>query len=122
MLAKTTTHRQRYWLKHVEAADLSGGTIAEYAASHDINLKGLYQWKTKLMKLKFYQSAMSPPKPDFVPVKPSQSSPQKIVVPPLGVERSGCTVTLSNGTRIDFHGDLSASVIRSIMTTVSQVH
>ena len=121
MLAKTTTHRQRYWLKHVEAADLSDSTIAQYAAAHDVSLKGLYQWKTKLMKLKLYQPATSPPKPEFVPVKPSQSTQHKKVVPPLDVEPSGCTVTLANGTRIEFHGELSAVVIRSIMTTVSQV-
>ena len=55
MLAKTMTRRQRYWLKHIKAADLSNGTIAEYAAAHDVSLKGLYQWKTKLMKLKLYR-------------------------------------------------------------------
>jgi len=31
MLTKTTSQKQRYWLKHVKAADLSNGTIAEYA-------------------------------------------------------------------------------------------
>lgn len=51
MLAKTTTHRQHYWLKHVEAADLSDGTIAEYAAAHDVSFKGLYQWKTSANQL-----------------------------------------------------------------------
>ena len=122
MLAKTTTHRQRYWLKHVEAADVSDGTIAEYATSHDVSLKLLYQWKSKLMKLKLYQPATSSSKPDFVPVKPAQSQLQKQVVPPLHVEQTGCTVTLANGTRIEFHGELSAGVIRTIMTTVSQSH
>ena len=47
MLAKTTIDRQRYWLKHVETADLCDSTIAEYAATHDVSLKGLYQWKTE---------------------------------------------------------------------------
>lgn len=122
MLAKTTTHRQRYWLKHVEAADVSDGTIAEYAASHDVSLKGLYQWKSKLMKLKLYQPATSSTKPDFVPVSPSRRSRQKQTVPPLHIEQTGCTVTLANGTRIEFHGELSVGVIRSIMTTVSQAH
>ncbi len=80
MLAKMTTHRQRYWLKHVKAADLSDTTIAEYAAVHDVSLKGLYQWKTKLLKLKLFSPAASAPAPDFVPVK---SSP---VQPPLQVD------------------------------------
>ena len=122
MLAKTTTHRQRYWLKHVEAADLSDGSIAEYATANDVSLKGLYQWKSKLMKLKLYQPATPTPKPDFVPVKPTHLPTQKQVVQPLHAEQTGCTVTLANGTRIEFHGELSTVVIRSIMTTVSQVH
>ena len=122
MLAKTTTHRQRYWLKHVEAADLSDGTIAEYAKLHDVNLKGLYQWKTKLMKLNLYQPITSTAKSDFVPVKPSQPHIQKQLVPPLHAEQSSCTVTLPNGIRIEFHGELSTGVIRSIMTTMSQTH
>lgn len=122
MLAKTTTHRQRYWLKHVEAADLSDSTIAQYAAAHDVSLKGLYQWKTKLMKLKLYQPAPPSSVSDFVPVKPSPSQLHKQVIPPLNTEQTGCTVTLVNGTRIEFHGELSAGVIRSITTTVSQVH
>ena len=66
MPEKKPAQRQRYWLKHVEAADLSNGTIAEYAAIHDVSLKGLYQWQTKLMKLKLYQPATSSTKSDFV--------------------------------------------------------
>lgn len=123
MLAKTTTDKQRHWLKHVKAADLTDGTVAEYAAAHDVSLKSLYtvkrhqgQWKTKLIRLKLYHPAACSPEPDFVPVSPSsvQSS--------LPNDRSGCTVTLSNGTRIEFHGELSAHMIRTIMTTMSQAH
>ena len=116
MLAKTTTDKQRHWLKHVKAADLSDGTIAEYALAHDVSLKSLYQWKTKLIRLKLYHPAACSPEPDFVPVLPSsvQSS--------VPNDRSGCTVVLSNGTRIEFHGELSAHMIRTIMTTMSQAH
>ena len=93
MLAKTTTYKLRYWLKYVEASDLSDGTITEYATSHDISLKGLYQWKTKLMKLKLFQPAPLSPGPDFAPVKPSPSTMHKQV---YQTEQSGCTVALTN--------------------------
>ena len=93
MLAKTTTHRQRYWLKHVEAADISDGTIAEYATVNDISLKGLYQWKTKLMKLKLYQPAPPSSGSDFMPAKPSASQMHKQVIPPLHTEQSSCTAS-----------------------------
>ena len=51
MLPKTTTSKQRYWLNHVKAADQGDDTIAGYAHSQAINLKSLYQWKTKLIRL-----------------------------------------------------------------------
>lgn len=118
MLAKTTTDRQRHWLKHVKAADLSDGTIAEYAASHDVSLKGLYQWKSKLMKLKLY-SPTSTPALDFVPVKSSSDKSPLEIDKPAHADRSGCTVILPNGTRLEFHGELSPGAIRSIMASVS---
>lgn len=67
MLAKTTTYKQRYWLKHVKAADLSGGTIVDHAATHDISLKGLYHWMTKLVKLKLHALTALSPASDFIP-------------------------------------------------------
>ena len=118
MLAKTTTERQRHWLKHVKAADLSDGTIAEYAAANDVSLKGLYQWKSKLVKFKLYRPA-SMPIPDFVPVKSSPDTASLEFDEPAHADRSGCTVTLPNGTRLEFHGELSPGAIRSIMTSVS---
>lgn len=118
MLAKTTTDRQRYWLKHVKAADLSDGTIAEYAAATDVSLKGLYQWKTKLMKLNLYSPA-SKPAPDFVPVTSSTAMASLELDKPAHADRSGCTVTLANGTQLEFHGELSPGAIRSIMTSAS---
>ena len=116
MLANTTTDKQRYWLKHVKAADLSDGTIAEYAAANNVGLKSLYQWKTKLIRLNLYSPAACPPESDFVPVLPPS-------VPSCRPnDQSGCTVTLSNGTRIDFHGELSTGTIKSIVSAVSQAH
>ena len=121
MLAKTITPKQRYWLNHVKAADQGGDTIAGYAQSQDISLKSLYQWKTKLIRLNLYDSVTSSDS-DFVAVTPAPSEAIRAADPTVNTRQSGCTVTLDNGYRIDFHGELSPGVIRSIMTTVSQAH
>ena len=60
MLAKTMTAKQRMWLGHVNAADRSDGSIADYAETHRLRLKTLYQWKTKLVKLGLYQADNEP--------------------------------------------------------------
>ncbi len=57
MLAKTMTTKQGLWLSHVKAADESKGTIADYANTHGLRLKTLYQWKSKLIKLGLYRPA-----------------------------------------------------------------
>ena len=115
MLAKTTSQKQRYWLDHVKAADLSDGTIADYASKTNISLKSLYQWKTKLIRLKLYNPVASSDS-DFVPVHSSSIQSQETA------ERPGCIVSLSNGTRIEFHGEFSVHFIRSVITTASHAH
>ena len=129
MLAKHTTDKQRYWLKHVKAADLSDGTITEYAATNTISLKSLYtvkrhrgQSKTKLIRLKLYRPDSMCPESNFVPVGPSKAESTVSIVESVPVDQSGCTVTMTNGTRIDFHGELSTTMIQSSMTSVSQAH
>ena len=108
MPAKPMTARQRHWLEHVKAAEASDGTLSDYASRHDLNLKALYQWKTKLIKLCLYA-----PKPDsgFVSVRPAPVAPS--LVP-------GCSITLVNGTRIAFTGTMNSQSIRAILTSVGR--
>jgi len=89
MLAKPTTDKQRYWLKHVKAADLSDGTITEYAATNTISLKSLYQWKTKLIRLKLYRPDSMCPESNFVPVGPSKAESTVSIVESVPVDQSG---------------------------------
>ena len=70
------------------------------------------------MKLKLYSPA-STPAPDFVPVKSSTDKTPLEIDKLVHADRSGCTVTLASGTRIDFYGELPAGVIQSIMASVS---
>jgi len=107
MLAKTMTHKQQLWLDHVKAADSSEGTIADYALSHHLKLKALYQWKSKLVKEGLYRPGAMITESGFVPVKAVQTKP----------DQSGCTVNLPNGIQIEFKCELDSKVIRSIITS-----
>ena len=99
MPSKPITSKQSEWLQHVKAADTSDDTLADYASRHDLSVKTLYQWKTKLIKLGLYVSTSS-----FVPIRQVPSEPH-----------SACKVTLANGACIEFAGALDGSAIRSII-------
>lgn len=109
MLVKTLTLKQNQWLVHVKAADQGQESIADYALSNDLRLKSLYQWKSKLVKLGLYQPTDRVHDNNFVEVKPAPSK----------TEPFACTLRLSNGNQIEFHGELSAVSIRSIITSAS---
>jgi hypothetical protein len=44
------THRQRYWLEHIQACKDSGKTIAEYAAEQGFTARAMYTGKKVLVK------------------------------------------------------------------------
>jgi hypothetical protein len=45
----TLTEHQRYWLKHVQACEASGKSIAAYAREHGLEAKAMYSGKTILV-------------------------------------------------------------------------
>lgn len=120
MAAKALTQRQQHWLKHIKASEEFEGSVADYARSQQLSIRDIYNWRNKLAKLGLWQSADQPS--NFVAVSPTLSETTRAADPIATKRQSGCTVTLDNGVRIDFHGELSPGVIRSIMSTVSQSH
>ena len=108
MLAKTLTVKLRQWLEHVKAADSDNESIADYALSNDLRLKSIYQWKSKLVKLGVYHADQQAPGNNFVQVKAVANA-----------QPSSCTLKLANGSHLEFHGELSAVTIRSIITSAS---
>ena len=44
------TERQHYWLGHVQACEVSGKIIAEYASEHGITAQAMYAGKKMLVK------------------------------------------------------------------------
>ena len=43
---EASTVKQQFWLDHIEAADSSGLSIAQYAKQHDIKAQKLYHWRS----------------------------------------------------------------------------
>ncbi len=47
-MSEVTTEKQQFWLNHLEAADRSGKSIAEYAREHNLTAQRLYRWRHAL--------------------------------------------------------------------------
>lgn len=111
MVDKAISERQQYWLTHVRAADGGDQSTVAYARAHDLKVKHLYQWKSKLNKLGFYD--LPAPVSSFVSVKTVKASNSP--------GACGCTVVLANGVRLAFQGELSAGVIRELMLCAGEI-
>ncbi len=98
-----TTDRQQYWLNHIKAADASQGTLVAYAAAHDLKVKDLYQWKTTLSRRGLLPVKAA--KRAFVPVATSPAAPA-----------ASCSISLPNGVRLQFTGELDAASVSEILT------
>ena len=46
----TLTDKQRHWLEHLRACEVSGKGIAAYAAEHGLDVKAMYTGKKTLVK------------------------------------------------------------------------
>jgi len=42
------TEKQQFWFEHLEAADHSGLSIADYAKANSLKAQTLYQWRSTL--------------------------------------------------------------------------
>ncbi len=50
MKASTQHVKVKYWRDHIRQAEQSGGTFKHYAERHGLNLKSLYDWRSRLKK------------------------------------------------------------------------
>ncbi len=109
MTAKSITERQQYWLDHLKAAEAQSLTLVSYAKANDLKVKDLYQWKTSLTKRGFWMTS-TPPKSSkssgFVAVKAKPSS-------------AVCSLVLPNGIRLEFQGELSAALLKDLVSSAS---
>ena len=97
------TERQQHWLNHINAADASKGSLVAYAAAHDLKVKDLYQWKTALARR------------GLLPGKSAKAAFVPVATPPAAPPIS-CSISLPNGVRLQFTGDLDAVSVSQILT------
>lgn len=50
MTASTQHVKEKYWRDHIRQAEQSGETFKRYAERHGLNLKSLYDWRSRLKK------------------------------------------------------------------------
>lgn len=98
------TELQQFWLDHIKAADASNDSRVAYAAAHDLKVKHLYQWKTALRRVGLLPTPTR--KPSFVPV----------ATRPAPVPPTSCSITLPNGVRLQFAGDLDAALLSQLLS------
>ena len=97
-----TSDRQQFWLDHIRAAEAGGGTMADYAAAHDLKVGALYEWRRKLRRQGILPGKSV--KGGFVPVRGSLA---------------GCTVTLRNGVQVQIAADVEATLLERVLAAAN---
>jgi hypothetical protein len=84
--AETHTPRQRFWLEHLEAYRVQGGSLKAYALAHDLSPAALYAAKSDLKRRRALPASTLPvPTPKLLPVHIVRSAPMFRVLLPNGV-------------------------------------
>lgn len=103
----TLTERQRYWLEQVQACEVSGKTIAEYAKAQGLDAKAMYAGKKALVR-----------KGVLPRIRPVHLQRARVVSEPLGGE---WRIQLPNGVLVAFAGPVDASALSLVLNTAAGV-
>jgi len=103
---KTLTERQRYWLDHVQACEVSGQGIAAYAVSQGIEAKAMYTGKKELVKKG---------------VLPRKCSPlfQQARITGMTAAANEWRIQLPNGVTVAFSGDVECGALTVVLRAAS---
>jgi hypothetical protein len=107
--------RERFWRRHLLAAEAKGGTLTEYAAARGLKVGSLYEWRRILRRRGLLgEFATDSTAAAFVPVitSPAQAAAQAPALP-------GCTVRLRNGVQLEFTGELPPAMLAEILGAAS---
>ncbi len=99
------TERQHYWLKHVQACEASGKTIAAYAAEHSLAAQAMYAGKKLLVK-----------KGVLPHTRPGRFQRARVVGPVVGSE---WRIHLPNGVSVAFSGSVDAATLATVLNTAA---
>ena len=101
------TDRQRYWLKHVQACEVSGKSMAEYAATQGVAAQTLYAGKSMLVK-KGLLPAVQPTRFQRVQVVEAAISSQ-------------WRIGLPNGVSVAFAGEVDSQTLTAILHSAASL-
>ena len=90
------TDRQRYWLDHLQACEVSGQKMSAYAADHGLGARALYDARKRLIQ----QGVLSRSKrhrPVFERVR--------VVAPGAAAASTRCRIEFPNGVTLELGGE-----------------
>jgi len=99
--------QQRGWLSHVEACELTGGSMKAYAEQHALDLQSFYLWKGRLKKLGVIDADRERRSLDPVHVQPAAPMPEKVL--------GKTCIQLANGVNIECPGDFDGASLSELL-------
>ena len=103
------TDHQQYWLKHIRACDDAGQTSIDYARANGINVKSLYSARKGLIE----KGTLPPRKAiSFQKVQMYNDQPRS---------DNQWRIQMPNGVVVAFGGQLDASTLSLVLSTVASL-
>ena len=102
------TERQRFWLRHLRACEVSGQTSIDYARAHGLKVKSLYSARKALA-----EKGALPPAP------PVNGFQRVQVVDHKRDSGKQWHIQLPNGLAVSFDGKVDADTLSLVLTTAA---
>ena len=101
----TLTERQRYWLEQIQACEVSGKTVAAYAADQGLDAASMYAGKKMLVK-----------KGVLPTTRPSRFQRAQVAGVTVGNE---WRIQLPNGVAVEFSGVVDSGTLATVLNTAA---
>lgn len=105
--------QQGGWLSHVEACELTVGSMKAYAEQHALDLQSFYLWKGRLKKLGVIDADRERRSLEPVRVQPATPMPEK-------VPGKTC-IQLANGVSIEAPGDFDVDALAALLAAAMRL-
>lgn len=109
MGSRPLTTRQKHWLDHLTAAAASKGTLVDYAKTHQLTAKHLYQSKKRLIALGYLDRVGTVKQTAFVRVA---TAPRPTL--------ANANLVMPNGFRLELQGPLDRHLIRELIAAACE--
>jgi hypothetical protein len=101
------TDRQRFWLKHIQACEASGKSIAAYSAEQGIAARAMYGGKKVLVK-----------KGVLATIRPARFQRVQVMGATVGNQ---WRIGLPNGMSVAFAGEVDTQALTAILRSAASV-